>query len=157
MPGPGRPTTYTQEIATEICARMSQGLSIRTICKADDMPASSTIYLWLATHKAFSEQYTRASVERAHALAEEALEIADDSNGDVRLVERDGETVEVQNHEFAARSRLRVDTRKWFAAKLAPKVYGDRTVLAGDKDEPVTIGLVGLKEILADKLTKAAG
>lgn len=30
------------------------------------------------------------------------------------------------NHEQIARSRLRVDARKWAAAKLAPKKYGDR-------------------------------
>lgn len=26
--------------------------------------------------------------------------------------------------EFIARSRLRIDTRKWLASKLAPKIYG---------------------------------
>ena len=35
--------------------------------------------------------------------------------------------------------RLRVDSRKWIAAKLKPKKYGDRTTLAGDKENPVEV------------------
>ena len=30
------------------------------------------------------------------------------------------------NAEFVARSRLKVDTRKWLMARMAPKVYGDK-------------------------------
>ena len=33
--------------------------------------------------------------------------------------------------------RLRVDARKWVAAKLKPRKYGDRVELAGDKDSPL--------------------
>lgn len=101
---------------------MSDGQSLRKICMADDMPASSTVYLWLTKHPEFSEKYTRASEDRAHALAEEALEIADDSSGDWIKTE-DGERL---NSEHVQRSRLRVDTRKWFASKLAPKKYGEK-------------------------------
>lgn len=33
--------------------------------------------------------------------------------------------------------RNRIDTRKWLLSKLVPKTYGDRTVLAGDADNPL--------------------
>jgi hypothetical protein len=56
-------------------------------------------------------------------LAEEIITIADDSSGDV-IVDDDGN--EQTNHERVARSRLRVDARKWYASKLAPKRYGDK-------------------------------
>jgi hypothetical protein len=36
----------------------------------------------------------------------------------------DGKTI--VDHENIQRSRLRVDARKWAAARLAPKKYGDR-------------------------------
>jgi hypothetical protein len=39
---------------------------------------------------------------------------------------KDGSTTEVENHEAINRSRLRVDTRKWLIARMAPKKYGDR-------------------------------
>ncbi len=35
------------------------------------------------------------------------------------------------DHEHVQRSRLRVDTRKWAAGKLAPKRYGDKLNLGG--------------------------
>lgn len=34
----------------------------------------------------------------------------------------------VADNEHINRSRLRIDTRKWIAAKLAPKIYGDKMV-----------------------------
>jgi hypothetical protein len=30
------------------------------------------------------------------------------------------------NHDHINRARLRIDTRKWVASKLAPKIYGDK-------------------------------
>ncbi len=53
-------------------------------------------------------------------LVDEIIDIADDSSND-RIID-DGR--ERCNGEYIARSRLRVDTRKWLASKLAPKIYG---------------------------------
>ena len=55
------------------------------------------------------------------------LEIADDALGDVRL-DADGRAY--VDHEHINRSRLRVDARKWYLAKLAPKRYGDKAEMA---------------------------
>jgi hypothetical protein len=38
-----------------------------------------------------------------------------------------------------AHNRLRMDARKWLASKYLPKVYGDRTVVAGDEDAPLAV------------------
>ena len=62
---------------------------------------------------------------QADTLFDEALEIADDASGDCTV--RDGK--KVLDHEHVQRSRLRVDTRKWAAGKLAPKKYGDRATM----------------------------
>ncbi|AGG31951.1 hypothetical protein MU9_2906 [Morganella morganii subsp. morganii KT] len=78
------------------------------------------------------QQYARAREIQAELLAEEIIEIADDSSGDV-IVDDDGK--EQTNHERVARSRLRVDARKWYASKLAPKRYGDRI----QHDQKITI------------------
>jgi len=68
---------------------------------------------------------TRAREEQADRLFEECLAIADDTTGDVVMVGKGGQ-VERVDHGNIQRSRLRVDTRKWMAGKLAPKKYGDR-------------------------------
>jgi hypothetical protein len=120
----GRPSDYSLEIACQICARMGEGESLRSICRADDMPALSTVFRWLAVDPEFREQYARAMDARATHLAEEIIEISDDSSGDAVT---DPETGDVRiDAEFVARSRLRVDARKWLAARMSPRKYGDK-------------------------------
>jgi hypothetical protein len=131
-----RPTDYTAELAELICTRLASGrVGLRTLCEADDMPSSATIYRWLARHKTFAEQYARAMEARTDAMAEEILEIADDGRND--SYESDGR--QVTDRDVIARSRLRVDARKWLMSRLAPKKYGDRVtqVQVGDPDNPV--------------------
>ncbi|WP_342711523.1 terminase small subunit protein [Bradyrhizobium sp. B124] len=118
-----RPSDYSLELAALICDRMAEGESLRTICKADDMPARSTVFLWLAAHKEFSDLYARATDARAHLLAEEILQISDDGSNDTY---RDSDGNVMTDHDVIARSRLRVDSRKWLAARLAPRKYGDK-------------------------------
>ena len=122
----GRPSTYNALIAAEICSRISDGISLRTICKADDMPCTATIFIWFGKHPDFVEQYTRACEARAEAIFEESLEIADDGTNDWMASNKPDNAGYIANGEHIQRSRLRVETRKWFVAKLNPKKYGDR-------------------------------
>lgn len=90
------------------------------------LPALSAVCRWLNEDDALREQYAHAKAAQMDFMAEEILDIADASeldmvespSGDMKL---DGEHVQ--------RSRLRVDTRKWLMAKLAPKKYGDKQEL----------------------------
>jgi hypothetical protein len=129
----GRPSLYTPELATSICARLVSGESLRAICEPDDMPAESTVRLWNTDNvNGFAAQYARAREGQADFLAEEIIAIADDGTND--WMERRSEAEKgagvmtgwVVNGEHVNRSRLRVDARKWFASKVAPKKYGDK-------------------------------
>ena len=71
----------------------------------------------------FSDMYARAREERADLLFERIAAIAEDATGD--YVKKEDGTL-VVDHENIQRSRLRVDTMKWMASKLAPRKYGDR-------------------------------
>lgn len=145
----GRPTEYSEETAIAICLRLAGGESLRAICRPDYMPAESTVRLWATTDRnGFAAQYARAREAQADCLAEEILEIADDSSADKVLHDsEDGPSVETVDHEHIARSRLRVDARKWFAAKVAPKRYGDRIAHVGPNDGPIDVVTVLLREI----------
>lgn len=134
----GRPSDYTPELAALICERLASGESLRSVCRDDAMPACSTVFLWMQKHKAFSEQYARATSARADLFAEEIIEISDDGSNDTST-DDDGHTV--VNHDVIARSRLRVDTRKWLMARMMPKKYGDRVTQehVGDPENPVQI------------------
>jgi SpoVK/Ycf46/Vps4 family AAA+-type ATPase len=120
----GRPTgdDYTSEIAAAICERIVSGESLRSICRDDAMPAISTVFKWLAKHEDFVDLYARAREAQADTYADEITEIADDGSRDYVQTENGP----VIDHDHIARSRLRVDARKWIASKLKPRKYGDK-------------------------------
>lgn len=123
-PGPGRPSTYDRETVDRILAAIGKGASLRAACKDEDIP-HGTFCGWVVDDvDGIADRYAHACQSRAMLWAEEIVEIADDSSQDEI---EDPETGKTRfNSEFAQRSRLRVDTRKWLLSKVLPKVYGDR-------------------------------
>jgi terminase small subunit-like protein len=119
----GRPTKYSDEWAKRFCDLIAEGQSVRQICSQPGQPDKSQVYRWLDENGDFRDQYARAREEQADKLFREIIEIADDKSGDC-ITTSDGKPI--VDHENIQRSRLRVDARKWAAAKLAPKKYGDR-------------------------------
>lgn len=106
----------------EICRRMVEGESLRTICKAPGMPTFVTVFNWRRAHPEFLEQYeqyARAREDQADALAEEMLDL-------VR------KAVHAKTHEEVQGYRLLVDTLKWRASKMKPKSYGDKLTLEAE-------------------------
>lgn len=140
----GRPSIYTPELAAEICARMAKGESLRGICESEHMPGDATVRGWaLDDVNGFSAQYARARELQAHALVDEIMEISDDGTNDWMARRSEAEkgagvmTGWVVNGEHVNRSRLRVDSRKWFASKVLPKIYGEKVQVGGDPDAPI--------------------
>ncbi len=134
----GRPSGYTEAIAVEICRRIAERESLRKICADPDMPDKTTVLRWLAAKEnaEFRTQYAHAREMQADALFDEALEIADETSDDWIITEGGKK---ILNSEHVQRSRLRVDTRKWAAGKLAPKRYGDKLQHTGDGGGPIRV------------------
>ena len=123
----GRPTSYTEELSDRICAELSDGKSLRTVCLPSDMPCKATIFSWLRTKPEFLDQYAKAKEESADCLTDEMLDIADDGTNDYTIESnKDGSEFVKLNSEHVQRSRLRIETRKWLASKLKPKKYGEK-------------------------------
>lgn len=135
----GRPSDYTQEIGVKICALISEGKSLVSICKQEDMPSTVTVYTWLQKHPEFLNIYTRAREDQADTLADEIIDIADDGRND-KTIDENG--VVRTDQDVIARSRLRVEARKWVAAKLKPKKYGDKLDLDANIDHTLTVNIV---------------
>jgi hypothetical protein len=135
----GRPTKYSEELIAEICERIADGESLRKICGEDRMPDRASVFRWLKESSAFRKQYALARDWQADALADEMLEIADDSRNDFYT---DGDGKRHVNYENIARSKLRIAARQWLAERLAPKKYGSRLDVehSGDVDIRVVIG-----------------
>lgn len=118
-----RPSKYTPEIADKICEIIStSSKGLKAICK--DLNVSAvTVYHWLKNNDVFLNTYTRARESQADLLADEIIEIADDTSNDTTVNENGKE---IANSEWINRSRLRVEARKWIASKLKPKKYADK-------------------------------
>lgn len=132
-----RSSAYTDELALEICSRIASGESLVRICKDERMPDITTVYRWLREQPDFREIYVIAREDQADTLGDEIKEISDETPIIVKL-DDNGEEVEVVFDAAAIqRQRLRVDARKFIAAKLKPKKWGDRTELVGAGGEPL--------------------
>lgn len=156
----GRVSTFNQATADYICEQLAEGRSLREIIREDDgMPALSTVFKWLADHVSFSDQYTRAREVQAEALVDQIIEISDDGTNDY-MEKRDadgGLDGWRENGEAIARSRLRVDARKWVAAKMAPKKYSDKIVqeMVGKDGGPIEVAHTA-RDRIAYRLAKLA-
>lgn len=113
---------WTPEIESEILKRMAEGESLRTICKDDWLPSRTTVRIRAIEDEDFAVRYARARELQADELFDQIKDIADDSTEDWM----DGDGGPKLDVEHVQRSKLRIDSRKWMAAKLRPKVYGDK-------------------------------
>jgi len=126
--GRGRPSSFTQEIADEICVRISGGESLRQILLPAHMPGRATVFRWLASNQFFRDQYARAREAHADSLVDDMLAIAD---------------AEYESNEAITAARLKIDTRKWLAGRMSPKKYSEQKMaLTGPSgDGPVQINM----------------
>jgi hypothetical protein len=99
----------TDDLVNKIVDGIMDGMSVRQICAAEDMPDNRTVQRWIASNAEFAAKCARARELQADNIFEEMQEVADNGNPD-----------DVQ------RARLRVSTMQWRAAKLAPKRYGEK-------------------------------
>jgi hypothetical protein len=121
----GRPSKYTEELGDFICYQIATSkLGIQALCdKFDEFPDHSNIYRWRYMYKEFGLKFLEAKRHQTELIAEDILDMCT-VNGytDEKGIDRvDPGTV--------ARQRLLVDTVKWQASKLAPKIYGDRQTI----------------------------
>jgi chromosome condensin MukBEF complex kleisin-like MukF subunit len=134
----GRPIGFSEAIADLICDAISEGGALYRLCEERaDFPAERTVYRWLDTHPGFAQKYARARELQQDREADKIVVIADEADD-------------------AAIARLRIDSRKWRAAKMAPKKYGDRLDLnhSGSLQQ---LSDEQLEARLAELLRKAAG
>jgi len=103
----GRSSTFAEEIASEICSRLAEGETLRSICRDDRMPHFNTVYDWVEADASFAVRIARARATGHEAIAESCIDIADGGTED------------------PARDKLRVWTRMQLLSKWSPKRYGE--------------------------------
>jgi hypothetical protein len=118
----GRPTLYTAELALEICTRLADGEPLKTICAAEGMPDRSTVFDWRHRHPEFQTMFATARIDAGDVWADRAVAVA---------MTADPVT--------AAAVRVKYDAVRWYASKLAPKIYGDRLQHTGADGGAITM------------------
>lgn len=132
-------TKYSAELAEKICDLV--GSSHKGLVEHNEehdwFPNPRTIHRWVYESsllgedsedekKGFCQMYTKAIEMKCLLLADQTLKIADYSAEDLGVDENGKEFV---NNEIVQRSRIRIDTRKWWTAKFYPKVFGEKVAV----------------------------
>lgn len=135
---------WTEEIEDKILDRFMEGKSFRDFLGAnreEGLPSIPTFFKHLRDCESFAKRYARAREFQADIEFEEIKEISDDGRNDW-MENNDPDNPGYRlNGEHVQRSRLRVDARKWRAAKMANGKYGEKLELAGDQNAPLTIAV----------------
>ena len=129
----GRPSDYTPELAAVICQRIAEGQSRVKVCSDEQMPHRATVHRWANEREDFRDMYARAREDQADSLADEIVDIAD-SDPDPQ------------------RARVRVDARKWVAAKLKSRKYGDKVTQehSGPDGGPIRAEVTRVERVVVD-------
>jgi hypothetical protein len=125
----GATTRDTGELVVAICAAIAGGSSMDKACKEHGSSSSS---FWRAIHgdPLQLERYEAALMARAERHAGQIVELADE-RPPIHEGRYDGAYVQWQ--------RNRIDARKWVAARLLPKRYGDRVEVTGPDGGPILV------------------
>lgn len=133
----------------EVLTRLAEGRSLSDVCRDHDMPSREAVYSRINANAEYADKYARATVVRADALVDEMFDIANNGRNDWMAREDPDNAGYEFNGEHVQRSRLRVDTLKWAAARMAPKKWGDRIQHTGEGGGPVQTEDVGRAKLAA--------
>ncbi len=104
LPGPGRPSIYSEELATLVCDLIAHGKSLYDIEKIEGLPSRFTIWSWQQSNPVFKAMYAQAREQSAESFENEVLDI--------------GRAAETKEQAYVA--SVRFDTLKWVAS------YGEK-------------------------------
>lgn len=141
MPSPINWTAENVAIADSICDAIStQPRGLGAILEELGNPINpSTFYRWLQSDKELCERYARARESQAQVMADEITQIADNTQEGVIVTEKADGSTETKRADMLEHRKLRIESRKWLAAKLLPKTYGDRVDLAHSGEIAVSL------------------
>lgn len=135
----GRPSSYNETIANEICEELAIGRSLIQITADPDFPSERTVYAWLEKYPEFQQKYARARELQAEHYASEIIALADTPVEARKVTIKADGGEEITIGDAVDRTRVQIDARKWYASKLAPKKYGEfqRNEISGPDGAPI--------------------
>jgi len=137
----GRPSLYSIELAERFLARLAGGMSVERICRHKDMPNKAQIYRWIGERADFRDNYLRAMAARGMKHGDDVIAVVD----------------QVLKGEIAPDvGRVAIQGLTWAAARMAPKVYGDRVALTGADGGDIGMRITDARATIEGKLARLA-
>jgi hypothetical protein len=140
-----KPERDKDAICQAVLQGMRDGLSAFKACQAAGVP-QSTFNRWVDADAKLAEDYAHAREDLIERMANDVLELADSEVPETGDGKRDWQAIQQR--------KLQVDSRKWLLSKLAPKKYGDRLELAGDKENPLQVQTIDASKLSTDVLAQ---
>lgn len=143
----------TPELCDELMERIIEGESVRAILSDPHMPNRATLYRRLDRDPELAQRYSRALAWRMDILRDEIFDISDNVEIGQETVTKPDGSIETREGDMLGHRKLKIDTRKWAMARLAPERYGDRvsTEISGPAGGPVQIEAAALTEVEAGR------
>ena len=140
----GSGSKYTEELSEQICALVSNGVNLRSVCRMEGMPAWRTVYDWVVDRPDFAARLAHARDIGYDALAEEALEIANTPHLGQKKVYSSGagedeDSMTVTEDDMLGHRKLQIETRLKLLACWNPKKYGNKVAVGGDPGNPIQV------------------
>jgi hypothetical protein len=133
-PGRGGALKWTEERWSRMLGRITEGTTVTAVCREEGL-APATFWHWLLIMPELAPQYERAKAAQLEVMMDSIIEHAED-------------LPDLPDPAQVAAKRLSVDTRKWVAAKLLPKKYGDRV----QQDVQLTVDYAALIQSRIERL-----
>lgn len=126
----------TDQVVDAVLSEIAGGKSMVKVCLMPGMPNRTAFLKRVAEDDELQTRYAMAMSARADKYAEETIDIADDGSNDTYLDEEGNKRTD---QDVVARSKLRIAARQWYAAKIAPKKYGDKVDVnhGGQEGNPI--------------------
>lgn len=166
--GPGD-ELYSEEVADEICERLSEGETLISICRVDvhgvprlrgEFPAYHTVYSWVDPGNTkrfradFMPRFAEARLNQQRYWVEESIDIANTPDlGYEETVQTGGDKgdiTKIVRKDMTEHRKLKIYTRFKAAAMINPEFWSERMKMAsigeGDNERPEIIVRGGLPE-----------
>lgn len=101
---------------------LSDGTTLREMCRVEGMPAWRTFYDWMAADPELAARVAGARDIGFEAMAQDVVRIVDTAKPISECVQL---------------AKLQIETRLKLLACWSPKKYGAKTTLSGDPDAPL--------------------
>jgi hypothetical protein len=139
--------TYSEQLAQEICERISAGELLTIICREDHMPTMRLCNQWLKERSDFQALMEMSKNDRLTIFEEEVIEIADDMKHDFKTVIKNGKEKMIVDPEVIARAKLRIEVRFKHLKSGRPQRWGDVSTLITKSDDPFDVANLSAEEL----------